>query len=464
MNKTQWTLLIIVLMAVFSLWVVWPQRPQNYLPSIVPWPERGWLDVKIGDTRFIRKGMTLGLDLQGGLDVVLQADLSHSPPGEQANALEGVRKVIERRVNGLGVTEPSITTQGNDRVSVQIPGVQDPEEAKRLIGKTAKLDFREQQVDPNTGAGTWVPAIGQGDDGSPKVLTGAYFKPNAQATINQQTSQPEVAFELTDEGAKLFEQITGRLVGKPLGIFLDDQLISAPTVRAQLRDRGIITGVDLQEGQSLAIQLNAGALPVPVTIIKEQSVDAILGEDSVHKSIIAGEIGLLAVLVFMVSYYRLPGVLAGFALIGYTLYLLAIFKLIPVTLTLAGIAAFIVSVGMAVDANILIFERMKEEIRAGRTLGSAIEAGFDRAWLSIRDSNVSTMITCLILWWFGSTFGASLVVGFAVTLLIGVGLSMFSAITVTRTLLRIFVGRRSAVRQKWLFGIEGMGTAGAVRA
>lgn len=449
MNKNQTTLLVIVLLSIFSLWVAWPQRPNSYLPG-GSWPERGWIDFKIGDAHFMRKGMTLGLDLQGGVDVVLEADLSEVPTGEKERALEGARQVIERRVNAFGVTEPVIQVQGNDRISVQLPGLQS-EEAKALIGRTAQLEFREQVPDPATGIPSWQPAQAPGSDGAMKTLTGAYFKPNAQAVVNQQTGRPEVAFELTDEGAVLFEKITQRLVQKPLGIFLDEQLVSAPIVQAVLRDRGIITGLTLQEAQTLAIQLNAGALPVPVKIIKEQSVEAILGADSVRKSIIAGEIGMLAVVLFMVSFYRVPGLLASIALINYTVLLLALFKLIPVTLTISGIAAFIISVGMAVDANVLIFERMKEELRTGRTVSSAIEAGFDRAWPSIWDSNVATLIICGILYWFGNNFGASMVTGFAVTLAIGVAVSMFSAVFVTRMLMRIFLARR-VQQHSWALG------------
>ncbi len=443
-----------------SLWVVWPQKPGNYVPQGVSLPERGWIDIQVGGFHLVRKGMTLGLDLQGGVDVVLEADLSKRPVGDRAGAIEGVRRILESRVNAFGVAEPIIQVQGVDRISVQLPGVQNVEEAKQLIGKTAVLDFREaalndqgQPVQDPGGDLKWKKATGRTKDGVQKELTGAYFKPNAVVIFNSQTSRPEVSFELTDEGAELFQQVTTRLVQKPLGIFLDDQLISAPTVQSVLSNRGVITGMELQPAQTLAIQLNAGALPVPVKIIKERNVDATLGGDSVRKSIAAGAIGMVVVLLFMVLYYRLPGVLACVALMGYALFTLAIFKLLPVTMTLAGIAAFILSIGMAVDANILIFERMKEEIRAGRTLSSAIEAGFDRAWPSIRDSNVSTLITCTILYWFGNTFGASLVMGFALTLALGVAISMFSAITVTRTYLRIFLGRRSA-QQRWLFGMQ----------
>lgn len=436
-------LLGVLLLAVFSLWVVWPQRAANYLPGFIPWPERGWIQVRIGDYTFLRKGMTLGLDLQGGTHLVMEADLSQRPSGEAEKALEGVRQIIERRINAYGVSEPVIQKLGTNRLSIQLAGVKDIQEAKNLIGRTAQLDFREQKLDPQgqplrneDGSLVWEIAKAEGSEGALKDLTGAYFLPNAQVGFDPQRNQPQVNFQFNSEGAKLFEQITSRLVGKPLGIFLDGRVISAPTVQAIIRNQGVITGLGLKEAQTLSIQLNAGALPVPVSIVKEQTVDATLGADSIRKSIIAGEIGLGVVLLFMVLNYRLPGLLAGLALIIYTLVVLTIFKLMPVTLTVAGIAAFILSVGMAVDANILIFERTKEELRRGRTPGAALEEGFARAWTSIRDSNVSTFITCGILYWFGSNFGATLVMGFALTLAIGVAVSMFSAITITRTFLR----------------------------
>ena len=460
MPKNLWLPVGIALLSVFALWVVWPQVPSNYFPSVLPWPERGWIQIQLGDFSFVRKGMTLGLDLQGGTDLVLQADLSQQPVGDRQRALEGVKQVIERRVNAFGVTESVIQVQGQDRLSVQLPGVKNVDEAKALIGKTAQLDFREGELDVSgqpvldeNRQPKWKKATAKAADGTDQSLTGAYFKPNATVTFDN-LNKPQVSFELTNEGAVLFEQITNRLIQKPLGIFLDDQLISAPIVQAVIRSNGVITGIGaLQEAQILAIQLNAGALPVPVSVIKETDVDASLGADSVRKSIVAGEIGFVAVLLFMALNYRLPGLIAGIALVNYAIYVLALFKLIPVTLTLAGIAAFILSVGMAVDANILIFERMKEEVRIGRTVASAIEAGFDRAWPSIRDSNVSTFISCAILFWFGNSFGASLVMGFALTLAIGVAVSMFSAVTVTRLLLRLFVGTRS-VQQTRLLGMD----------
>ncbi|MDP2937476.1 MAG: protein translocase subunit SecD, partial [Dehalococcoidia bacterium] len=363
-----------------------------------------------------------------------------------------VVRIIDRRINAYGVAEASIQKQGTNRILVQLPGVRDVQEAIRLIGKTAQLDFREQVATPD-GKADWAIAKALGNDGQEKELTGKYFRPNAQVTFDQQTGQPEVSFEFESEGAKLFEQITTRLVGKPLGIFLDNEMISAPTVRDVIRDRGVINNIPLEEARLLSIQLNAGALPIPVAVVKQQDVDATLGADSLQKSLLAGQIGLGIVALFMLVYYRVPGLLADLALLVYTSLALAVFQLIPITLSLAGIAGFILSIGMAVDANILIFERTKEEVRSGRTLGASIEAGFSRAWTSIRDSNISTLITCAILFWFGSNFGASIVTGFALTLALGVLISMLTAIVVTRTFLRTLVSTEIGRKLAW-FGLE----------
>ncbi|MBI3953829.1 MAG: protein translocase subunit SecD [Chloroflexi bacterium] len=401
-------------------------------------------NIRIGT--FHREGMRLGLDLRGGTHLVLQADISES--SNPAEALRGAKEVIERRINALGVTEPVVQTQGEDRVLVQLPGV-GAAEARQLIGATARLDFREVG---GGGPGDFVPATGIGNDGLPKRLTGEYLKPNSFVSLDSTTNLPVVNFEFNPEGGRLFQQITARNLGRPLGIFLDDQLISAPTVQAEISDRGVITGIDATGARNLSIQLNAGALPVPVEVIQESEVGAVLGDLYIRKSLIAGGVGLAVVLVFMLIYYRVPGLVAGGALLVYTAIAMAVFKLIPVTLTLAGIAAFILSIGMAVDANILVFERMKEELRSGRSLGAAMEAGFARAWSSIRDSNVSTLITCAILFWFGSqpAFGTSLVRGFAVTLALGVLISMFSALTVTRVFMRMTL-RTPAGRRPDLF-------------
>ena len=407
-----------------------------------------WAIVPLDGERLGRRGLTLGLDLKGGSHLVYEADLSQKDPSQSDDdAMRGVLGKIERRVNAYGFTEPIIQRQGHDRILVQLPGVRDIDEAIKLIGQTAELDFREIEFDEDgqavlddDGRERWIKAMAIGSDEEEKQLTGKYLKPNASVVLQPQTNEPEVAFEWDAEGAILFEQITKRNLQKPLGIFLDDQLISAPRVQAVIKEKGVITGLTLEEGRTLAIQLNSGSLDVPLKIIQEQDVDATLGADSIRKSLIAGAIGLGLIVLFMILYYRVSGFIASCALDVYGVVLMAIFKLAPVTLTLPGIAALILSIGMAVDANVLIFERMKEELRLGRTLGAAVEAGFNRAWPAIRDSNVTTFIACIVLYWFGGTLGAFMVRGFALTLFIGVALSMFSAIVVTRTFLR-FVAR-----------------------
>jgi len=430
-------LLFIAILVGFSLWAITP------------------LD---GD-RFGRRGLTLGLDLKGGAYLVYEADLSKMDPSQTVDqVMTSVLSKIERRANAFGVKEPIIQRQGEDRILVQLPGEKNVDEAKKLIGQVALLEFKETTSDtsgqPQTddkGEVIWTIATGTGSDGQIKELTGKYLKPNSRVELKRNTNEPEVAFEWNDEGAILFEQITKRNINKPLGIFLDGQPISAPTVRAVIKSTGIIEGMDMKEAQNLAIQLNSGSLDVPLTVIQEQTVDATLGSDSIKKSIVAGAIGLILVALFMILYYRMAGVIATLALIIYGIILTAIFKLVPVTLTMAGIAAAVVSVGMAVDANILIFERMKEELRAGRTMGAAVDAGFNRAWLAIRDSNVTTFIACIVLFWFGDTFGAFLVKGFALTLFIGVALSMFTAITVSRLFLSITA---KSVKNTWLYGVK----------
>ena len=308
----------------------------------------------------------------------------------------------------------------------------------------------------------WVPATGE-IDGEEKVLNSSYFKSNTYVG-RQQLGQVELVFEWNEEGAQLSEQVTSRLVqgNQPLGIFEgsgedappllgdDDQPIE-PLVQAVIRDRGVITGLSLTEATELSQQLNAGRLPVPLTAIGQINIDPTLGADFVDLSVKAGIIGISLVMLFMILYYRLPGLLASLALVFYGVLVMALFKLIPVTLTLAGIGGFVLSLGMAVDANVLIFERMKEEFRTGRALGAAIEGGFSRAWTAIRDSNITTFIVCIILVWVGGSiaFGGS-VQGFGLTLGIGVAVSMLTAIFVTRTLLRLFVGT-SLARRTWLF-------------
>jgi preprotein translocase subunit SecD len=437
-------LIFILILTLLAIAVVWPQKPGNYIPGGDALP--GNPGIHLGS--FARQGAKLGLDLQGGTQLTLQADLSQVPADQQSSAMQGVLNVISRRVNAYGVAEPEIQQLGSDRIIVQLPGLKDTEQAKQLIGQTAKLEFKEQD-----GTGNWVPSTGQ-LNGQTVPLTGAFLSPGRQQVTFQGTAGlPQVAFQFNSDGATLFGQITQRLLGKQLGIFLDGQEVSAPTVQAVLTDNGVITGLSLDQAKLLALQLNAGALPVPISIQSESTVDATLGADSVHKSIVAGELALLVVVLFMLLYYRLPGLAASGALIIYALVTLAIFKLIPVTLTLAGIAGFILSVGMAVDANILIFERMKEELRSGKTIAAAIRAGEDRAWPSIRDSNTSTLITCAVLYIFGQQFGATIIMGFALVLGIGVIVSLFSAIFVTRTFLELLLSRSWAHSDR-MFGMH----------
>jgi len=404
-----------------------------------------------GNGIFGRDEFKLGLDLKGGSHLVYSIDLTKKDPAQKdADVIDGVKRKIERRVNAYGVTEPIVQTIRNERgsfVLVQLPGVKDIDEAMKLIGQTAELDFRELKVDEagkpvldEQGKEQWVKATAKGSDGQERELAGKYLKPNAQVVLQPQTNEPEVAFEWNSEGAVLFEQITQRNLQKPLGIFLDNQLISAPTVQAVIKEKGVITGLNIDAARTLAIQLNSGSLDVPLQIVERRDIGATLGEDSLRKSLMAGIIGSAMVVLFMIAYYRFSGFVACLALVVFVALNLAIFKLIPVVLTLPGIAGFIVSIGMGVDGNVLVAERLKEELRRGRTLGAAIEEGFRQSWTAIFDANVTVFIACIVLYWLGNTFGNFLVIGFATTLFIGTALSMFTQVVVTRTFLRTVVG------------------------
>jgi preprotein translocase subunit SecD len=392
-----------------------------------------------------RDEMRLGLDLKGGAHLVFEADLSGVEDHDEA--MRGVIAVVERRIDGFGVLEPRIERVGRDRLHVEIPGIEEIEEARRLIGETVLIAFKEQGLD-EAGMPKWIPATGE-VNGEVRELTSKYFEGEV-AVVPDAVGLPEIAFRWNEEGAELSRQITARLIGRPLGIFLGGEFLSAPVVRAIIEDRGVITGMGMEEARRLATLLNAGRMPVPLERLSEKTISPALGADFIEWSLIAGVIGLALVILFMILYYRLPGAMASLALLIYVALVLAAFKLIPITLTLAGIAGFILSVGMAVDANVLIFERMKEEIRMGRTLRAAIEVSFNRAWPAIRDSNFSTFIICGILYWMGRVLGVPPVMGFAVTLFIGVAISMFSAIVITRTFLRL-TGRTGAMRKLSLF-------------
>jgi preprotein translocase subunit SecD len=395
----------------------------------------------------------LGLDLKGGVHIVYKADLSNIPEADRAAAMDADITAINSRVDVFGVTNPIVQKQGTDRILVQLPGIADVDKAKAVIGQTAILEFGEEATSDNDTAikwkneyGNWKPATGT-LNGVEKELTSAYFKQNTSVQVDN-LGRIYLAFEWDADGSILSGQITQRLLQQPLGIFSgseslkgDDGKPIAPIVQAQITDRGQIDGLSRGEATQLSLLLNAGRIPVPLTPIYEQTVSPVVGANFVDLSFKAAIIALIMIMLFMITYYRLPGVLAALALLFYALINLAIFKMWPVTLTLAGLGGFIASLGMAVDANVLIFERMKEELRAGRTVGAAIEAGFKRAWSAILDCNVTTFIACIIMFWLGSSVVASgLVTGFAITLFIGVAVSMFTAITVTRTLLRLFVG------------------------
>jgi len=393
------------------------------------------------------KNFQEGIDIKGGTYLLYQADLSQKPATEtDAQAMAAVQSKIERRVNSAGTTEPIVQLQGADRILVQLPGITDSSQAIAAIGAVGLLEFKVEQLDSSgnvvndsSGNPTWIPATAAGSDGTQKQLTGTYLLPNSYVETDS-LGKPEVAFEFNTEGAKLMGEITTVLYNngvnsRPLGIFLDSQYVSSPVVQAVITSKGVINNIDLASARLMVNDLNSGSLDVPLTVIQQTDVNATLGADSLHKSLLAGLIGIACVAFFMIAYYRLPGLVATVALGIYAAIILAIFKLFNITLTLPGIAGFVISTGMAVDANVLIFERMKEEMRRGLTLKMAVGEGFHRAWPSIWMSNVSTMITCVILYWFGNTFGAFMVKGFAITLFLGVVISLFSSVTITRTFL-----------------------------
>lgn len=398
------------------------------------------VDIRFGPVNIQKDFSTkYGLDLSGGTHLVLEADMKDISPADRKDAYDSARDVIERRVNLYGLTEPIVQqtkSQDSYRIIVELPGVTDISKAVDLVGKTAQLDFREEGTKSAEVTEATTAAILDILSMRKTGLTGKNLK-KAQVNFNSQTGKPEVGLEFDSEGAKLFETITGRNVGKPLGIFLDDQILSYPPPVVQSTISGGLAVISGQFTSSyakqLSVALNAGALPVPIKIIEQRNIGATLGQESINKSFLAGGVGLFIVGIFMLVNYGILGLVADGALIIYALLVFAIFRLGSVTLTLAGIAGFILSIGMAVDANILIFERMKEEIRWGKDHLTALKLGFDRAFPSVRDSNISSLITCGILYWFGS----GVVRGFAITLAIGILVSLFSAITVTRTFLRL---------------------------
>ncbi len=444
MRNNTISLVLVILLALAALYIVLPVEHPAWLERSLsrdPNVPHELMDLK------------LGLDLRGGTQVLLESDLAEGvalPDGAMTTA----KSIVENRVNGLGVAEAVVQNQGDTRIIVELPGVRNPDQAVETLRSTGQLEF----VDPagailrqgmiiNTtnhpdaiqkaqaGGLADATSIPYPDQVFQTAMTGDVLS-NAVASPDQYNNW-QINFGLTGEGSTAFFNFTSSHIGQPMAIVLDGQVLSAPTINAAISDNGVITGqFTQQEAESLAIQMRYGALPVPLKVVDIRTIGASLGQDSVTRSLRAAIIGLVAVIIYMLALYRLPGSLAAVALICYIIFNLAIYKLIPVTLTLPGIAGFILSIGMAVDANILIFERFKEEMRNGRSLRLAVEAGFSRAWPAIWDSNLSTLITCAVLFWFGNTFGASTVKGFAITLAVGVLLSMFSAVFVTRTFMR----------------------------
>lgn len=427
----------------------------------------------------------LGLDLQGGSQLTIQVKTTPTIPKIDQGMLEAVRRIVENRVNGLGVSEALVQTVGEDQILVQLPGVNDPQQAERVLGGTAKLEFLEQlpgteaqlgierqlqqellvkqeelKTSPNEAAiKENQAALKRSNEAIAKL-----FKSSGLGGENLKDAQPQplaagnnwnVALVFDTKGGELFAQLTKNLAGtgRSIGIFLDERMISSPVVGVEFAQTGITGGSAViqgnfttQEANDLAVQLRGGALPVPVEIVENRTVGASLGRDSIQSSINAGIGGLILVLIFMVAYYRLPGVIANIALLIYALLTWAAFVLLGVTLTLPGIAGFVLSIGMAVDANVLIFERTREELRAGKSLYRSVESGFYRAFSSILDGNVTTVIACLALF----SLGAGLVKGFAVTLGLGVVVSMFTALTCSRTLLFVVLSF-PALRKPQLF-------------
>lgn len=531
------SVLLIFAVAAGSIYAVWPDEPDRYLPNFIAWPSgRGLPSSILGIKLPCRtsdktqtnpsancKGMTLGLDLQGGSRITLQADVSglKATKDDISNGLNAAKTIIENRINPFGVSESIVQRSGDDRLIVELPGVSagtakditrpavlmfcEPLEQGGVVDQTQAggsgspittvpggsavvykagtcipdVDANGQVLIRNADGTTtriaptyttvaqasrdnivWTPA--KGDlNGAPTTMTGAFLKSDASVRFDA-INQPQLIFNMTKDGQKVFGSLSQRMIGLPLATFLDgeplrgaDGVVIAPNIKSQITDTGQTTGLTLGDANKLRTFLNNGAFPIPLKVIQQQDVDATLGDRAVRDSVQAGIAAMALIMAFMILYYRLPGVLASLALVVYTTVVLAIFKIGipgsgPVTLTLAGIAAFVLSVGIAVDANILVFERTKEELRNGRSLMPAVEAGFDRAWSSIRDSNISTLITCGVLYWMGNAFASSLIKGFALTLAIGVLISLFSAITVTRTFLRLAIATPLG-RPLWLW-------------
>lgn len=441
-------LILIMVVVLVAIWIDLPTRPILPIASL---------------NREIKT--QLGLDLVGGVQALLEADVPENTDIPQDKMNTAVT-IVDNRVNGLGVTEALVQQAGDRRIVVELPGVEDPEEAISTIKETGLLEFVHMASNPlpdGTRVVTDYSPTGElptsTEGTSPEtellhtVMTGEVLE--TVEVARDQAGQYVIQFTLTPEGARTFADYTTENAGQYLGIILDKTVISAPRVNEPItQGEGVIEGsFTAESANALAVQLRYGSLPIPLKVVESRTIGPTLGQDSLQKSLLALSVGFIIVILFMALYYRLPGIIADVAIIIYALVTLALFRYIPVTLTLPGIAGFMLSTGSALDANILIFERLKEELRDGRSLGQAVDIAWKRAWPSIRDSNIATLITCTILFWFGSQYGATIVKGFSITLALGVCVSLFTAIVVTRTFLNLVLGYiKNANLTRW-FGI-----------
>ena len=454
-NTTLITILIIGSLFLFAF--VYPQG----INGGVDWFNNKFSEkAKLTLPHMPEKPFQLGLDLLGGTHLVYEADLSKVEPADRTDAMEGIRDVIERRVNFYGVSEPVVQASGDNRLIIELAGISDVNQAINMIGETPFLEFKEEAPNAEQLIADFQAkqAAGQTDimaelELQDKVfistgLNGSHLK-RAQLVFDQQTGVAQVSLLLNEEGAVLFGEITKKNLGKRVAIFLDGFPISTPVVQSEITSgEAVISGnFSPQEAKLLTTRLNSGALPVPIHLISQQTIGASLGAESVVASLKAGLYGLIFVGVFMLIFYRLPGAVSMLALLVYTLIVLSVYKLVPVTLTLAGIAGFILTLGMAVDANVLIFARMKEELATGKGVAASANEGFRRAWLSIRDSHVTTLLSAFVLY----AFTTSIVRGFALTLGIGTIISLFTATVVTRMMLLSLIGKWSE-KYRWIFG------------
>lgn len=424
-------LIIILLLAIIAIWIDLPGNKGIHLLGIDK-------DIKT----------VLGLDLVGGVQALLEADVPDNQVVD-AESMNTAVQIVENRVNGLGVSEAVVQKAGDRRILVEMPGADDPEQALAALKQTGLLEFvdmsdvaykeiarlEETQEEIVTNFSTSSQTVTDTSKVFETIMTGAELI-DARATTDT-TGRYEVAFELNSEGSTIFKEFTSQHKNDVLAIVLDKRIISAPSIENTIPDgKGVIQGnFTYEQANTLAVQLRYGSLPIPLKVVESRTVSATLGEDSLKKSLVAGLIGFTIVILFMTIFYRIPGLIASVAILLYAIITYAIFRYIPVTLTLSGVAGFLLSTGSALDANILIFERIKEELRFGKSINQALEQGWKRAKSSIRDSNIATMITCIILFWFGSQFGATIVKGFAVTLFLGIIVSLFTAVFVTRTFL-----------------------------